>query len=464
MERFRTPILETFRTLGAISRETSILSLFFVSLPFLFLFLVSMLRSCFRSAPRVVGIARFSTGSELQQKEFLKEYKIRSSLERLIYHYSLLPLARFSLNGLYRQSRRLSEPFILQNARDTVESLLAYNARRLREFRNLPYLVMLNPLISESYSIYLNSMSLLLNASLNPPTTVEENWRFKQQVLDEFIDLHADTLPSLSKGFNEVLNLMTVPQIKQFLDAHLKERISMRLIAHQHIELSNSLRDLAGYARGGDYNGVIKNLNILDIIRKNADLVNDICLMKYDQSVPIVIDTNLYAPSYWSRKDPPLNHTEPAGGDVHFPYIAYHLDYILTEVFKNSFRAHIENGVPDPVHITISTSASPSYLELRVRDKGKGIDPHTLRHVFDYSFSTYESNEGDSYKTLNVPPGLGANTVAGMGYGLPLLKNYVEIFNDTYEDPDGEPAVKGLLTVQSYFGWGTDVYLKTIGN
>lgn len=456
---FGRTLLESFHTLLALLSDPYLARFYCSALRSLAMIKVfpSLRRALHSSAIRSLLLA-------LQQKEFLKEYKIRSSLERLIYHYSVQPLAKFSLNSLYKQSRSLSEPFILQNARDTVELLLAYNARRLREFRNLPYLVMLNPSISESYRIYLHSMSLLLNASLNPPTTVEENTRFKQNVLDEFIDIHADTLPSLSKGFNEVLNLMTVSQIKLFLDEHLKERISMRLIAHQHIELSNSLKQPQGYEKGGDFNGVIKNLNILDIIRKNAELVNDICLMKYDQSVPIVIDTNLYAPNYWSRKDPPLNHTSPAGGDVHFPYIAYHLDYILTEVFKNSFRAHIENGVLDPVQVTISTSTSPSYLELRIRDKGKGIDPQTLKRAFDYSFSTFESQEGDSYKTLNVPPGLGGNTVAGMGYGLPLLKNYAEIFNDTVADEDGDPAEKGLLTVQSYYGWGTDVYLKTIGN
>lgn len=410
-------------------------------------------------------LSQVTTRKNEQQKAFLKEYKIRSSLERLIYYYALKPLSKFSIQTLLQQSKDLSEPFILTNARETVESLLAYNARRLKEFRNLPYLVMLNPSISESYNMYLRTMSSLLNASLNPPSNIQENNVFKEKVLDEFIDIHADTLPGLSKGFKEVIHLISVEEIKLFLDEHLKERISMRLIAHQHIQLSKTLIDDSKFEKNGNYNGVIKNLNILEIIRKNADMVNDICLMKYDQSVPIKIDTNLYPPSYWSRKDPAETHNTNIreNGDVYFPYIEYHLDYIFCELFKNSFRAHIENGVNEPVQITISTSASPSYLELRIRDKGKGIPPNALKHMFDYSFTTYESSEGESYKTLNIPPGLGGNTVAGMGYGLPLLKNYVEIFNDTLKEPDSETTVKGLLSVQSYYGWGTDVYLKTIG-
>lgn len=398
-----------------------------------------------------------------QQQAFLKEYKIRSSLERHIYHYAQTPLSKFSILMLYQQSAKLLPNFILQNAQQTVEYLLAYNAKRLKQFRNLPYLVVLNPSISESYTGYLKTMSSLITASLNPPTTVEENSDFSDKVLGEFIDVHADTLPTLSKGFNEVLSIISPQTVKQFLDAHLKERISMRLIAHQHIQLSNALRN-GSYTEGGAYNGVIKPLDIEDIVLRNAELVNDICLMKYDRQVEVSIDNNLYSQNYWSRLEPELT---PRDNRIVFPYIDYHLDYMLMELFKNSFRAHIENNVSDAVKVTISVSDSPLFLEIRIRDKGKGIPSQTLNHIFDYSFSTYESHEGDSYKTLNTPPGLGGNTVAGMGYGLPLLKNYIEIFNDTIEGgdefSDPTPPVKGLLSIQSYPGWGTDVYVKTVG-
>lgn len=407
--------------------------------------------------------------NEDQQKTFLQEYKIRSSLERLIYHYARQPLTKFSISALYEQSRKLDHNVILQIAQQTVEQLLAYNARRLRRFRNLPYLVMLNPSISELYNMYLKTMSVLLNASLNPPTTLAENEQFKEEVLTKFIEIHADALPILSKGFSEVMHLILTNDIKLFLDEHLKERISMRLIAHQHISLSDSLAN-GTYEKGGNFNGIVKMLDIRDIIRKNAELVNDICLMKYDQLVHVNVDTNLYPPSFWNSRDgPPVKHRAP-GEPIMFPYIEFHLDYILMELFKNSFRAHIENNVLDPVQVTVSTCEKPLFLELRIRDKGKGIPPNVVRHMFDYSFTTYDSGEGESYKTLNVPPGEGGNTVAGMGYGLPLLKNYIEIFNDTLDQevadhPDREEVVptKGLLSVQSYYGLGTDVYLKTVG-
>ncbi|KAI5968717.1 hypothetical protein CANMA_002153 [Candida margitis] len=380
-------------------------------------------------------------------------------LEQPIFHYSRKPLPQLSLSQLYSQSEKLSPSFILQNARETIEHLLIYNARRLREFRSLPYLVVLNPSISESYDSYLQSMSSLLKASLYTPHTLEENTEFAEKVLSEFIDIHADTLPSLSKGFAEVSNLLHMKQISQFLDRHLKERISMRLIAHQHIELSRSIAS-PNFTKGR-YNGVVKLLHLPDVIKKNAEVVNDITMMKYDQSVQVKIDTNLKSGNYWSQADPGLEISKDE--ILNFPYIEYHLDYIFMELFKNSFRAQIENNVSDPVTVTISTSQkSPRFMEIRIRDKGKGIPQKTLSHIFDYSFTTYESNEGEAFKTLNVPPEHlgGGHSVAGMGFGLPLAKQYIEVFNDTVSELN---ETKGSLTVQTYPRWGTDVYLKTVG-
>ena len=178
-----------------------------------------------------------------QQLKFLEEYKIRTMLEQPIIHYSSKKLPQFSIQELYLQLTKLSNNFILQNARETIEHLLIYNSRRLKEFRKLPYLVVLNPSILESYNIYLQTMSSLLIASTYTPHTLEENLKFSEEVLTKFIDVHADTLPSLSKGLTEVSHLLSTKTITEFLDQHLKERISMRLIAHQHIELTRTLND-----------------------------------------------------------------------------------------------------------------------------------------------------------------------------------------------------------------------------
>lgn len=69
-----------------------------------------------------------------------------------------------------------------------------------------------------------------------------------------------------------------------------------------------------------------------------------------------------------------------------------HLEYILTEILKNSYRATAErrpsspeSALP-PVQVTISPS--DDYLSLRIRDEGGGIPPANIAQVFSYAFTT----------------------------------------------------------------------------
>ncbi|ANB15086.1 protein kinase PKP1 [Sugiyamaella lignohabitans] len=81
---------------------------------------------------------------------------------------------------------------------------------------------------------------------------------------------------------------------------------------------------------------------------------------------------------------------------------------------------------------------------VRIRDRGGGIPPELQASVMDFAYSTYEENEGTGFATLNSPPG--GSSIAGLGYGLPLSKAYAEFFG-------------GRLQIQSYHGWGTDIYV-----
>ena len=104
-------------------------------------------------------------------------------------------------------------------------------------------------------------------------------------------------------------------------------------------------------------------------------------------------------------------------------YVPVHLEYILTEVLKNSFRATVEwhqrhhsassTDLIPPVIITIASqprpnasqplpplsspefpaaaralNPSPRYLFLRVRDQGGGVSPENMSRIFSYSFTT----------------------------------------------------------------------------
>lgn len=157
-------------------------------------------------------------------------------------------------------------------------------------------------------------------------------------------------------------------------------------------------------------------------------------------------------------------------------YIPVHLEYILTEILKNSFRASVErhhrsgtSQLIPPVVITISPpqkteyagQRNPDFLSMRIRDQGGGVPEANLHQIFSYSFTTagrtsgfYDSDEdsgGGPYAAQHVggSAAVGANsdstggaslfgdivgrgvqvgmgTIAGLGYGLPMSRLYAK--------------------------------------
>lgn len=158
-----------------------------------------------------------------------------------------------------------------------------------------------------------------------------------------------------------------------------------------------------------------------------------------------------------------------------------HLEYIITELLKNAFRATVESGRShEPVIITIAAEPesrgtrdaeglvedgdNPSIkpfedstpgITIRIRDRGGGISPDVLPNIWSYSFTTFSDDDlpgGGNMDALNNLSGAGGemSSIAGLGYGLPLGRAYAEYFG-------------GGIAVQSLYGWGTDVYLRLKG-
>lgn len=138
-----------------------------------------------------------------------------------------------------------------------------------------------------------------------------------------------------------------------------------------------------------------------------------------------------------------------------FSYVPTHIDYVLTELLKNAFRATCE-AHPDvsfadlpPVIVTIARAPSTPVITIRVRDEGGGIPPQVMPKVLSYAFSTVSPGEegedgnpdvsaDDLYAPQNMsggpPPdpalqGMQSSTghLAGLGFGLPLSKLHCEV-------------------------------------
>ena len=163
-----------------------------------------------------------------------------------------------------------------------------------------------------------------------------------------------------------------------------------------------------------------------------------------------------------------------------------HLEYIITEMLKNAFRATVESKSNEPIVVTIAPepplpeadipSIKHSGMEkgqfrtegirplddnapgvtLRIRDRGGGIPPEVVPNIWSYSFTTFSEDDdfpgssGSDGLNAISNAGVGLSSIAGLGYGLPLSRAYAEYFG-------------GGIAVQSLYRWGTDVYLRLKG-
>ncbi|KAL2754565.1 hypothetical protein ACRALDRAFT_1076219 [Sodiomyces alcalophilus JCM 7366] len=385
-----------------------------------------------------------------------------------------------SLADLVKHGRPpLSEQSLLSSANFTLSLLPIRLAHRIQALRRLPFIVVSNPNVEKIYRNYVHSFCTLLpwwQKPKNAIRTLEDEIRFTE-VLAELVTTHTNTIPTLAQGFRECRRYISPADVTQFLDQHLRARIGTRLIAEQHIALHYSSQPHFDPAASPtpcpehpSYVGVIDTaLRPADIVMSCADFVAEICELRYGVRPQVVING-----------DP----------DTTFAFIPMHLEYIVTELLKNSFRASVENrGNKEPVVVTIAPEPSrkdhddPVRIEtpnedrgsfrsdnikplddnvpgvtIRIRDRGGGIAPDALSDIWSYSFTTVDddfpgTNGSDSnFDGLSVIANAnsGGSSMAGLGYGLPLSRAYAEYFG-------------GGIAVQSLYGWGTDVYLRLNG-
>ncbi|KAK0620312.1 branched-chain alpha-ketoacid dehydrogenase [Immersiella caudata] len=387
------------------------------------------------------------------------------------------PLHPLSLADLVKHGRPpLSAEALLASARFTLSLLPIRLAHRIQALRNLPYIVVSNPNIRKIYNNYQHSLTTLLPWQGRTISNLEDEIRFTE-VLAELVQTHTDTIPILARGFLECRKYISASEVTRFLDEHLRARIGTRLVAEQHIALHFS--STPHFDPGASptpcpehpsYIGVIDTaLRPASTVDSCGGFVADICELNYGVRPHWVVDG------------------EP---DTTFAFVPMHLEYIVTELLKNAFRATVENGMNrEPVVITIAPEPPnlahrPGAVRLdppnerrgvfgdagaiaplddnapgvtiRIRDRGGGIGPDVMPHIWGYSFTTFVDQDdvpgawGEDALGVISAASNGASSIAGLGYGLPLSRAYAEYFG-------------GGIAVQSLYGWGTDVYLRLKG-
>ncbi|CAR21184.1 protein kinase PKP1 [Lachancea thermotolerans CBS 6340] len=383
---------------------------------------VKLPRLIFHScATRQSYSTKTSMREKLKEVGFEELYRIRSNTQLLIQDFAKKPIPPLSYEFLTQYKVPLTENQKYTLTIQTVNLLLMYTCRRLVAIQRLPYIAVLNPNIEQTNRLYLRTLESLL--SLNYPYGLHDQGVMTKK-LTEFLDDHQDTLVTLSRGFQEIMDFFPKEAVFDFLNLHLRDRIAMKLLATHYLALVSQKSNEEPVI------GVLhKNLKISELVRRVEEFVGDLCFVKYDHQLPIEI---------------------LEGEDVTFPCIPTDLEYVLTEILKNSSRAHIENSVPEnntaekPIEVTIVRNDND--LKIRIRDFGGGIPPDVEDRMFDYSYSTVNSDAKDSGMSAYVIPGEDVCNVSGMGFGLPMCKAYMEMFG-------------GSVDIQSLWGWGTDAYI-----
>ncbi|KAK7023804.1 CMGC/DYRK/DYRK2 protein kinase [Favolaschia claudopus] len=375
-------------------------------------------------------------------------------LTHLLQRYASSPSVPLDLANLLSFGRPVTPTSVLSSVQFAIAEIPRRLAKRARSLETLPYLVGTNPYVAKTLDAYRDSFRLL--TTYPAVTTVEENQKFTEQ-LENLVHRHTDDIPTMAKGFLECAKYMSPTQMSNFLDGMIRNRISVRLIAEQHIAISRALEN----AQQEVYVGIVDTqCSPSQMIRMCESYVAELCSATLGSSPSIVID----------------GHPETT-----FAYVPVHLEYILTEILKNSFRATVEfhkaRTLP-PVRITLSppmsdstSTPTSSYLSIRIRDEGGGVSPTNMARIFSYAFSTARSSESDvdggggPYAAQHIgglaniggadlfseitSKGLqtGLGSIAGLGYGLPMSKLYAEYFG-------------GSLDLMSLDGWGSDTFLR----
>ncbi|TFK72600.1 26S proteasome subunit P45 [Pluteus cervinus] len=364
-----------------------------------------------------------------------------AEVTELLKRYASAPPRPLNLAKLLSFGRPLTSESLLSSVAYVLSEIPRRLATRVRSLESLPFIVGTNPFIAKTLAAYRESFLWL--ATYPTVSNLKENASFVDR-LDRLVQHHAHDIPTMARGFQECSNYISSSQISEFLDGAIRSRISVRLIAEQHIALSQAINTHAG-ARA--------QVGVVDVrcspsrmVALCGSFVHELCEATLGSSPRIIIDG------------------QP---DATFAYVPVHLEYILTEILKNAFRATVEhqlklghrNALP-PVIVTLSPPTrsqecqGPSYFSIRIRDQGGGVSKDDVSRIFTYAYTTARkpaSSMGDagSLFTDIIEQGLqtGLGKIAGLGYGLPMSRLYTTYFG-------------GSLGFNSLEGWGSDVFVK----
>ncbi|KAM0813684.1 putative Protein-serine/threonine kinase [Seiridium cardinale] len=280
-----------------------------------------------------------------------------------------------SLRQLMVFGRSLTESRLISSANYVRTELPTRIAHRIRDMQRLPYVVVTNPHISDVYELYYNAFDTFRR--VREIKTLEENERFCQDIA-KMLRAHLSVIPKLAMGILQCHGLMEQKELDVFMNTILRSRISRRVIAEQHLALTETFNS-HWFSPGAklsesDFIGeVFIKCIAKDVVQRCGEAVQ-------------VLARNANGPEVQIPEIKITGHLEST-----FPYILSHLEYIIGELLRNSVQAVIDHHAksknkdqpPPPVEVTLCEAQQ--HVIIRVSDQGGGIPRDILPYLWSFS-------------------------------------------------------------------------------
>lgn len=289
----------------------------------------------------------------------------------------------------------------------------------------------------------------LANAEL--PDTAQKDEEFTN-LLSRCHTEQAQTIKSLALGVQGLMDELgpeyaaIQPQVDAVLRRFFMARIGLRFLIQHHVE---SFENKEGFS------GILElECDPTAICRKAARDSAALCRARLGQAPPIIV------------------HEISLGRNDIFTYVPMHVQYMLTEVFKNACRAVVErhgHGFDDELPaVRCLVVYGEEDVSIKVSDEGGGISRSRMQDVWKFMYTTVSRSPWDSMLPNRRrlpepvrPEKAGSQrqrtdqggVLAGFGVGLTLTRLYTQYFG-------------GDMRILSLDGFGTDVYLhlNRLGN
>ncbi|TKA29498.1 hypothetical protein B0A50_03511 [Salinomyces thailandicus] len=371
-----------------------------------------------------------------------------------------------SLRQLTFFGRRLTERRLLDSANYVRLELPTRIAHRLRNMQTLPYSALTNSHISHVYELYYRAFELL--RKVPEVSTLDGNDSFCE-VLNLCLRDHLSVIPRLAMGILEIQDYVSGDECDRFLTTLLRSRISRRVIAEQHLALTETFHS-PWHFPGHHAHTAPEDESVGQILlRCNAKEIIEKCAMTASKLTRKAYGSDVRLPEVKL-----LGHLETT-----FPYIPSHLEYVIGELLRNSIQAVVEQSEgesePQPIEVLICEAAQ--HVIIRVSDRGGGINRDLLPYLWSFAKGPRRHKRLDALRQvprlaatmqeLQLPPsdpdsqevgrgekfGSSLATLSSrppdlrLGIGLPMSRIYAEYW-------------AGSLEVVSLEGYGCDAFLQ----